>query len=97
MAICSLCGEETNNDSNMCENCKKGFDDKSMINCKICGKLTNEKYICLDCLQEYQPKLKEFFDKYPGLTYLEAVFHKQLPVKRNILYEFSQAGIIKIK
>jgi hypothetical protein len=67
-----------------------------MVNCKICEKLGNED-ICTGCLSQYQPMLKDFTDKYPNLTYLEAVFHTKLPVPRNVLYEFTKANIIKIK
>jgi hypothetical protein len=94
---CDMCGEEAT-DGNMCNDCRKGFDNKKMINCKICGKLTNsENGICTPCLSEYQPKIKAFLEDNPGLTYMEAVCHKELPIPRNAFYELSNAGIITIK
>jgi len=75
---------------------KIGIEDLKMKSCKICGKLSDED-ICKYCLAEYQPKISRFIREYPGITYAEAVFSKDLPVPRNVLYEFSNAGIIKIK
>ena len=94
MEKCVICGKEIN-EGHMCPDCMGGFENK-MVNCKICGKLNNDN-ICVSCLSEYVPQLKEFVDKYPGMTYLEAVFHRCLPVPRNVLYEITQAGIIKMK
>ena len=89
---------------NMCASCMNGFNSKSSIRkfetsntkCSICGNLSTEK-ICSGCMMEFFPKLKSFLDDNPGMTYLEINFHKDLPISRKVLYEFVQAGIIKIK
>ena len=65
-------------------------------NCKICGKPTDGD-ICVVCLQTYVPKVKAFLDVHPGLCYLEAVGHKNLPIPRKAFYELTEAGIIKVK
>jgi hypothetical protein len=97
----------------MCQSCLNGFNSPSSVvrsdkmkedetimgknNCKICGKLTNEKDICIECLQQYHPKIKEYLDKFPNMSYLEAVGNKNIPVPRKVFYEFCEAEIIKIK
>ena len=69
-----------------------------MKNCKICGQITNEtNAICKECFMTYFPLLKKFVDTHSGITYMEAVFHKELPVPRNVLYEFTEAKLIKVK
>ena len=64
--------------------------------CPICGK-ENRNGICLDCVQQYLPLIKAFLDKYPGLTYMDAVWHKQRPVPPKVFYEMVNAGLIKVK
>jgi hypothetical protein len=96
--ICQNCLNGFNSSSNVVRSNKMKEEEKIiMINCKICGKLTNEKDICIECLQEYHPKIKEYLNKYPNMSYLEAVGNKNIPVPRKVFYEFVEAGIIKIK
>jgi len=67
-----------------------------MKNCNICGKLSEES-ICKTCLITYVPLLKKFISEHPTINYMEAAFNKNLPVPRNVLYELTMSGLIKIK
>lgn len=68
-----------------------------MRNCTICGKVTKEKRICKECFMEWYPKIKKFIDENPGITYMGLVMRKDPPAPRNVIYEFDQAGLIKVK
>ena len=65
-------------------------------NCKICG-VVSKTPICKECMLKYYRPLKDFLEAHPGMTYLEANFHKSLPVPRNVLYEFSKTKLLKIR
>ena len=72
--------------------------DLEIANCKICGKITNDaKSICKVCFTTWYPVLKKFVDAHPGVTYMGLVMRKDPPAPRNIIYEFTQAGFIKVK
>jgi hypothetical protein len=75
---------------------KIDMGDLTWSTCTICEKQSSDK-ICKYCMQEHHPKIKKFLDDHPGITYMEAVFSKNLPVSRSILYNFVQQGIVKLK
>lgn len=64
--------------------------------CEICKQPTRER-ICVACLQEYVPKVQAFLAQHPGIIYLEAVLHKDMPIPRKVLYTLQEAGIIKLR
>ena len=70
--------------------------DLESKSCKICQSPSRND-ICVECLRQYYKPLKDFLDKHPGISYLEACFNKDLPVPRHVLYEFTNAKILKVK
>jgi len=67
----------------------------SVNKCILCEKGCAEK-ICSTCREEYVIKIQVFLAKHPGITYLHAVFHKELPIPRDILYALQENGIIQL-
>ncbi len=92
----------------MCAECMNGFNSSSPLRksevmkesskqpCEICKQPTYEK-VCTGCLQTYVPQIQEFLEKHPGIIYLEAVLHKDMPIPRNVLYILQETGIIKLR
>lgn len=70
--------------------------DSSKKPCEICKQPTHER-VCAKCLQEYVPKIQSFLAQHPGIIYIEAVLHKDMPIPRNVLYILQEAGIIKLR
>ena len=72
-----------------------------MVNCKVCGKVINEekefKGICNTCVNNYYTLIKDFLDKYSGMSYIEAIFHEKIPVPRSVFYAFYKAGYFKTR
>jgi NMD protein affecting ribosome stability and mRNA decay len=98
--MCQDCINGFNSSSNVVKSNKMEEDNENIMknNCVICNNLTNqENCICIQCLSEYHSKIKEYLEKYPNMSYLEAVGNKNIPVPRKVFYEFVEAKIIKIK
>jgi hypothetical protein len=98
--MCQDCLNGFNSSSNVVRSDKMKEEEVTLRkkNCRICSKLTGQdNEICIECLQEYHPKIKEYLNKFPNMSYLEAVGNKNIPVPRKVFYEFCEAGIIKIK
>lgn len=71
--------------------------DFGIRRCPVCEEFKKTNDVCLECMQKYLVPVKEFMAKYPGSTYMEICWHKDLPVPKKIFYQLEKAGLIKFR